>query len=125
MWGTIHPLLPFSARYNPQIDRASYSRPNHIFVILGEEAGRYVYFDTSSYKSKAFEAYPNNPELGWISKQTVDPVLQAMFELGYTEWHEEKRSTLNAYADRLLASYRTTYPHGRGARRTLSGARRD
>lgn len=108
--GTIHPLLPFSARYNPQIDRASYSRPNHIFVILGEEAGRYVYFDTSSYKSEAFEAYPNNPELGWISKQTVDPVLQAMFELGYTEWHEEKRSTLNAYADRLLASYRTAYP---------------
>ena len=46
--GTMHPLLPFSARYNPKIDRTNYTQPNHIFVILGEEEGRYVYFDTSS-----------------------------------------------------------------------------
>ena len=76
-------------------------------------------------KAKRLKRTPNNPELGWISKQTVDPVLQAMFELGYTEWHEEKRSTLNAYADRLLASYRTTYPQAEAQDGTLSGARRD
>lgn len=107
--GTVHPLLPFSARYNPNLDQEAYQKPNHIFVILGEEAGRYVYFDTSSYKSAAFEPYPGNPELGWIQKETVDAVLQKLFQLGYVVWHEENRAHLETYAQRLLADFVQAY----------------
>lgn len=107
--GTVHPLLPFSARYNPQLNTESYGQPNHIFIMLGEEAGRYVYFDTSSYKSPAFEAYPRNRELGWISKEAVDPVLSKLFQLGYVVWHEEARARLPEYGYRILRDFAEGY----------------
>lgn len=112
--GTIHPLLPFSARYNPKINRESYRQPNHVFVILAEEAGRYVYFDTSSYKSPGFEPYPRNSELGWIEKKTVDAVLEQMFELAYIEWHRERRNQLKDYGRELLAAYAAEYDKDAG-----------
>lgn len=112
--GTVHPLLPFSARYNPKLDRASYTQPNHIFVILGEEAGRYVYFDTSSNKSEAFEPYPNNPELGWIEKKPVDEVLALLFQLVYLEYHEEARAQLPTYGRRVLQEYAEEYAKTEG-----------
>ena len=107
--GTMHPLLPFSARYNPEIDRSTYTQPNHIFVILGEEAGKYVYFDTSSIKSEAFVPYPNNSELGWIEKETVDAVLTQLFQLGYIKWNEKARKELSEYGWQILKDYTRLY----------------
>ncbi len=112
--GTMHPLLPFSARYNPNIDRASYTQPNHIFVILGEEEGRYVYFDTSSIKSEAFVPYPNNPELGWIEKETVDSVLAQLFQLAYVEWNEKAKEDLSQYGWQILKEYTAAYGNREG-----------
>lgn len=113
--GTIHPLLPFSARYNLYINRESYTQPNHIFVILGEEEGRYVYFDTSSIKSEAFVPYPNNPELGWIETETVDAVLAQLFQLAYLEWHEEARMQLPEYGWQVLKEYTAAYAKAEGS----------
>lgn len=107
--GTMHPLLPFSARFDPAIDRSSYTQPNHIFVILGEEDGRYVYFDTSSIKSEAFVAYPNNSELGWIEKDVVDEVLSQLFQLGYLDWHLEQKKHLPEYGWKILEDYGKFY----------------
>lgn len=107
--GTIHPLMPFSARFDPAIDRSSYTQPNHIFVILGEEEGRYVYFDTSSIKSEAFVPYPNNSELGWIEKEFVDEVLAQLFQLSYLEWHPEKKEQLAEYGRKILHEYGELY----------------
>lgn len=107
--GTIHPLLPFSARYQPDLTIENYQQPNHIFVIVGEEEGRYVYFDTSSVKSPAYVPYPKNPELGWIEKEAIERVLRQMFQLGYVSWHEENRPKLQAYGQRLLAAYAGGY----------------
>ena len=112
--GTVHPLLPFSARFDPNIDRESYTQPNHIFVILGEEAGRYVYFDTSSIKSDAFVPYPNNSELGWIEKEVVDEVLAQLFQLAYVEWHTEKRLELADYGWKILQEYGRLYDDKEG-----------
>lgn len=107
--GTMHPLLPFSARYNPKIDRTNYTQPNHIFVILGEEEGRYVYFDTSSIKSEAFVPYPNNSELGWIEKETVDEVLKQLFQLAYVVWNEGAKESLMQYGRQILKEYAASY----------------
>ena len=112
--GTVHPLLPFSARFDPTIDRAAYTQPNHIFVILGEEEGRYVYFDTSSIKSEAFVPYPNNSELGWIEKEVVDEVLSQLFQLAYVEWHPEKRAQLPEYGWKILQEYGKLYAKEEG-----------
>lgn len=107
--GTIHPLLPFSARYYPALNTAHYQQPNHIFVILGEENGRYIYFDTSSIHSAGYVPYPRNPELGWIEQSEVDAVLRQMFQLAYVEWHDENRSRLKEYGHELLAAYAAGY----------------
>ena len=107
--GTMHPLLPFSARYNPNLDPDSYTQPNHIFVILGEEAGKYVYFDTSSIKSEAFVPYPNNSELGWIEKETVEAVLEKLFQLAYVKWKPENRRSLKEYGRKILQDYGNGY----------------
>lgn len=107
--GTIHPLLPFSARYNPALPREDYDAPNHIFVILGKEKGRYIYFDTSSIQSPHFEAYPANPELGWIETDTLDALLKDMFELSYAVWHEECLDALENYGWQLLRAYSSEY----------------
>ena len=112
--GTIHPLLPFSARFDPNIDCERYTQPNHIFVILGEEEGRYVYFDTSAIKSAAFVPYPNNSELGWIEKKTVDEVLAQLFQLGYVKWNEEARSKLTEYGWQILTEYVQRYGESEG-----------
>ena len=109
--GTIHPLLPFSARYNPRLSRKDYHVPNHIFAILGKEHGHYIYFDTSSIQSPRFEAYPANSELGLIKTKIVDDLLRDMFELSYAIWHEEKRSDLETYGQQLLTAYGSAYEH--------------
>ena len=112
--GTIHPLLPFSVRYNPNIDLSTYIQPNHIFVILGEDEGKYVYFDTSSIKSEAFVPYPNNSELGWIEKETVNAVLMQLFQLGYVKWNEEARTELSRYGWRIMQEYVQGYNESAG-----------
>ncbi len=82
--GTIHPLLPFSQRYNPNIDITNYKGANHIFSLLGKERDEYIYFDTSSFKSDNFKPHPKNKELGLINIQILDHVLRRLFQLSYT-----------------------------------------
>ncbi len=76
---TIHPLLPFSIHYNAQFDISNYHRANHIFAIVGKSKDKYIYFDTSSYKSPNFTPYSLNPELGMEDINVFLNVFRKMF----------------------------------------------
>lgn len=100
--GTIHPHLPFSARYNPSLSEENYDYPNHIFTILAETEEEYIYFDTSSIKSKRFIPYSKNPELGIIRKEVVDRELKKLFQLAVLEWQADITMRLKLYPFILL-----------------------
>ena len=100
--GTIHPHLPFSARYNPSLSEENYDYPNHIFAILAETEEEYIYFDTSSIKSKRFIPYSKNPELGIIHKEVVDRELKKLFQLAVLEWQADITMRLKIYPFILL-----------------------
>ncbi len=100
--GTIHPHLPFSARYNPTLSEENYDYPNHIFAILAETEDEYIYFDTSSIKSKRFIPYSKNPELGIIRKEVVDRELKKLFQLTVLEWQADITMRLKIYPFILL-----------------------
>ena len=100
--GTIHPHLPFSARYNPSLSEENYDYPNHIFAILAETEEEYIYFDTSSIKSKRFIPYSKNPELGIIRKEVVDRELKKLFQLSVLEWQADITMRLKIYPFILL-----------------------
>ena len=103
--GTIHPHLPFSARYNPALSEENYDYPNHIFAILAETEAEYVYFDTSSIKSTRFIPYSKNPELGVIRKEIVDRELKKLFQLAVLEWHDDMAIRLKSYPLMLLQRF--------------------
>ena len=103
--GTIHPHLPFSARYNPSLSEENYDYPNHIFAILAETEEEYIYFDTSSIKSKRFIPYSKNPELGIIRKEVVDRELKKLFQLAVLEWREDMDMRLKFYPLMLLQRF--------------------
>ena len=103
--GTIHPHLPFSARYNPSLSEESYDYPNHIFAILAETENEYIYFDTSSIKSERFIPYSKNPELGIIRKEVVDRELKKLFQLAVLEWQDDIAIRLKTYPLLLLQRF--------------------